>query len=649
MTSMTSMTSMNCQRRPFVMIVVLTAAGIGAGCTAEKKQPAKSAAAPVAAQTAQPKPAPPASVPAAEAAPAAAAPVVDLAARIATAADSNARVQVIDEIGAIGQNALPALGALVAAFEDADPRVRWHAARAVGLIGEDARSAMPAIMKLLDDADPIVVTQAAAALGSIREDDSRAVIPEADAAAYAAAVEPLAKAAIHADPRARRAAVRALGRYRSPADIAPMLSRQLADADPAVVVSAVRSLAGMGDLAVPMLLEALKDPKSRYWAEVALADMGPEAAAAVEPLEALAGAGEAEERLQAILSLAAVGEKASSAADTIAKVLGSPEDAALHLPAAFALGRIRSPAGDDALRTFAAGDEPFMSSVAAWALARIHPDDAALREAALGRLRGALTHSDAEARASAANGISDLVGAIPEAGRAEVAAELLAALTDGDERVGRAAGAALIRLGGAAVPALQSKLGDPAIRLNVMEILSQIGAAAKPALPELTAALADADPQVRGDAAVAIAAIGEAAVDAVPGLQKIVVDAQADPGLRSAAAFALGKIGPAAGAAGAALRDLAGSDDEMLASVGVWAALKIKPDDAALFETAIPKLRRALRGDREMVRLEAAVSLGDIGPAAAAAIPLLELVAEDDPVRAVRQAAAEAVGKIRGR
>jgi HEAT repeat protein len=86
-----------------------------------------------------------------------------------------------------------------------------------------------------------------------------------------------------------------------------------------------------------------------------------------------------------------------------------------------------------------------------------------------------------------------------------------------------------------------------------------------------------------------------------------------------------------------------------MATVATWAGLKIKPADASRFEASIPLLRRALRGDREMVRLEAAVALGDIGPAAASAIPILELVSEEDSVRQVRDAAAAALEKIRGR
>jgi HEAT repeat protein len=85
----------------------------------------------------------------------------------------------------------------------------------------------------------------------------------------------------------------------------------------------------------------------------------------------------------------------------------------------------------------------------------------------------------------------------------------------------------------------------------------------------------------------------------------------------------------------------------MMATVAVWALLKIEPTKAERFETAVPLLRKALRGDAELVRLEAAVALGDIGPKAASAIPILELVAEDDPVDAVRKAAQAALARIK--
>jgi HEAT repeat protein len=182
-----------------------------------------------------------------------------------------------------------------------------------------------------------------------------------------------------------------------------------------------------------------------------------------------------------------------------------------------------------------------------------------------------------------------------------------------------------------------------------MDVLAAIGPAAKPALDDMITALADAEAEYRAEAALAIAAIGPDAAAAVPALRKNLADESAAPAVRYAAAFALGRIGPAAIEAEALLRSLASAEDETMATVAVWAALKVKPEDKSLFEAAVPRLRRALRGDREVARLEAAAALGDIGPAAEAALPILELVSEEDDSRAVRAAAAQALAKIRGK
>jgi HEAT repeat protein len=147
---------------------------------------------------------------------------------------------------------------------------------------------------------------------------------------------------------------------------------------------------------------------------------------------------------------------------------------------------------------------------------------------------------------------------------------------------------------------------------------------------------------------VALAAVGAAAEPAVERLRQLLGD-ETPADVRYAAAFALGRIGSAAKAAVPRLIELSKSSDEIMATVAVWSALKIAPADRSLFDTAIPLLRRALRGEREVARLEAAVALGDIGPSAKSAIPILELVAEDDPNRDVREAAAGALAKIRPR
>lgn len=625
------------------LVVVSCLVTFVAGC-GEPTPPAAKPVAPVVA----PVEAPPATEPAATDAAAPAATIAALVEKLAAAPDSRARVLVIDEIGAVGQNAKPALDSLLAVLADEEPRVRWHAARSIGLIGEDARASIPALLKLLDDTDPLVVTQAAAAVAVIREDDGREQMPEADVSLYASAIEPLSKTTVHPDPRARRAALRALERLTaSPADLAPIVSKQLADADPSVVLAAMHTLADLGDDAVPFLLEALKSPESRYWATVALAEIGPDAAAATEPLAKLVEESDEEERMQAILALAGIGEKAAAAAPAVAKVLEASDESS-RAAAAFALGRLRAAGCDECLAKAASSDDAFLATTAAWARARIHPDDAALVAEAVDRLQKGLDSADPEMRAASASGLSDLAADLDAAGKERLAGEFVGLLSDADQESGLAAGAALVRLGAAAVPALDGALATGALKPAVLEIAAAIGPAAKPLLPKLVALLDDPDMAIREEAAVAVGNLKADAAEAVPSLEKLLSDAASPAGLRYAAAYALGQVGPAAASAEPVLRSLTTSDDEILATVATWAALKIKPGDESLFATAVPLLRRALRGESEMVRLEAAVALGDIGPTAASAIPLLELVAEDDAAKQVRAAAAAAVAKIKG-
>ena len=566
---------------------------------------------------------------------------------LTTTDDSRTRVITIDAIAAELRGGLPALDALVKSLADEEPRVRWHAARAIGLIGHEAAPAIANLVKLLDDADAITVTQAAAAIGHIREDDERGEIPPADREAYAAAVDPLVKTLVHPDPRARRAAVRALRHLAtSREDLLKTVRQQLADADPVAVLPALHTLADMEEYAVPFLIEALADPKSRYWAEVVISEIGPEAAAAVEPLTKVVADAPVEERVQAILALAAIGEPAKAATPQLLEALDSP-DASLRYVAAYALGQLRAKEGDAALEKASASDDQFLASIASWARARINPDDEALRTKALERLELELTDESPAMRQAAVEGISGLLDGLDEAGRKTLSVKLVAALQDPVPSVGLAAGGALIRLGADAVGTLRDALAVPESRNAAMELLAEIGAASRPALDAMIAGLSDEDPGYRSNAAMAIAALGGEAKAAVPALEKIVGDEAAAPETRYASAYALGRIGPDAASAEPLLRKLAESGDDMVATVGVWAALKIKPADATLFDLAIPKLRQALRQEREIVRLEASVALGEIGPRAVTALPMLEMLAEEDPSRTVRAAAEEAVRRIR--
>lgn len=586
--------------------------------------------------------------PAADAAAPGAARVGELKAALAAAADEDARVRAIDDLASLGQNALPALDEIVAAIGGDNVRVRWHAARAIGAIGEDAVTVLPKLVALLADPDPVVATQAAAAIGQIRADDGRAEIPADAAALYAAAAEGLAKAVVNPNAGVRRAALRSIARVvPQPEKLAELVDAQLADSEPAVVVAALESLADIGAPAVPFLVESLKDPKARYWAEVALTEIGPEAAPAAAALAAAAVNGEPEERLQAILALAAIGEPAAEAADELVTALESP-DGAVRSAAAYALGRIRAAAADAALEKAAADADPFLAGIASWARARVHPDDKALVAKAREILVGALDGDRANAKVAAMSALVEMSGSLDDAEKGAIAKRFVGLLEDADPAIRGAAATSIAGLGASAVGALEEGLSNPQIRAVVMELLAAAGSQAHPAVEGLVAALADADPAARGDAALALAAIGPEAVSAVPALSKIVAEAAAEDPTRYAAIYALGKVGTAAAAAADALRPLVRqTDDAMLASVSAWALLKIVPEDKDHVAVAVPMLRKGLRNERENVRLEAIAALADLGEAASSAVPMLELLAEDDPLPMVREAAAAAAARLK--
>ena len=574
--------------------------------------------------------------------------LAQLRAALAAAEGEDARVLAVDAIAALGPQARGAYDDLVKATADASSRVRWHAARGLGLIGEDAIAAVPLLAKLLDDADPIVATQAAAAIGAIRADDGAADMPAADRAAYEAAFESLTAKMTHADPRVRRAVLRAIAVLEPDENkLAPIVGERLADADPSVVLPALHSLADIGPEAVPVLVKALENPRARYWASVALAEIGAASAPAVPALQAGVAAGEPEERMQSIMALAAIGDASRPAVGEIAKALEAQENS-LRFAAAFALGRLRAQEADSALEKAATDADPFLAAIASWARARIHPEDEQLVAAAVEKLTAGLAGKKPAVQTAAISAISDLSGSIDDATEKRLVDEFVRLLASPEAGVREAAAAALVREGPLAVDALEKALLDPNVRGIAMEILTAIGPVSKDALDSFLKALADPDPVHRGDAAIAIAAVGPDAAEAVPALQAMLISTAGPPGLRYAAAYALGRIGAAAKPVAGDLRNLAGSDDELLATVATWASLKIEPGNTALFSSAVPLLRKALRGGEQLARLEAAVALGDIGPPAADAVPMLELVSEEDPAPAVRAAAKRALEQIRG-
>jgi len=475
----------------------------------------------------------------------------------AAATGSGSRISDIDAIGERGSKGSAELKTLVAALDDDDADVRWHAARSIGLIGKGAASAIPKLVSKLADADPIVVTQSAAAIGRIRADDDREAskLDASTAATYEAAVAPLVERIVHPDPRVRRASLRSLEAiHPDKAKVIDLANDLLADQEPSVVFPALQSLADMGESAVPFLLESLDHPKAKYWATLALAEIGPAAVAAVPKLVELASKSEPEERMQAIMALAAIGEPAAEAAEPLVKLVASTaaEDRVLHPAAIYALGKIRAKAAFEPLAVFLDSDNPILAAAAAWSRARIEPGDAKAVAMAVERLRKGLASAEATVRQGAISAMIDLTDEMAEADAIAVAGELAGLLSDEDADVRRSAAVALVELGKPSIEPVTAAFGDPKRRAVAAEILGEIGPAASATIPMLVKALGDDDPLVRSDAAFAIASIGSEADEAVPALIELLDDHPgAGPGddenaLRGAcytAAYALGKIG----------------------------------------------------------------------------------------------------------
>ncbi|MEY3033068.1 MAG: hypothetical protein RLZZ622_1543 [Planctomycetota bacterium] len=582
-------------------------------------------------------------------------PLPQLREELLASTNPDATLQLIDLIGRRRGRAREALPDLVGLTTANDPRVRWHAARSIGLIGEDAIGEIPALLKLLQDADPVVATQAAAAIGHIREDDNRVDLPADDAELYRDAITQLVAALVHSDPRVRRACLQALRQLDpDPEQIMPVVDGVFAGNDPAVILPALHSIADMGAEGVPFLVERLKRPQGRYWASVALTEIGPAAAAATPALlEALAES-PPEEQLQEILALAAIGEPARAAGDDLISLFAEGEPS-LRGVVLYALGKLKVAKAEPLLAEVVATEAPQLAATAAWARAKIDPGNNELVDDAVERL---LTQCDSEeefARVAAISALSDLAGGLQQDAREALAGHFAGMLEDPSDRVHDNAAAALIRLDGDAVASVMKLLADPVTEMPALKILAEIGSAAAGAVEPLAERLDAEDDAVVGEAILALAAIGPPAGSAVDRLVPL-LDQSADEtaeeqggGLRYAAAYCLGRIGaPAASPAVERLAKLAESEDLMLSTVAIWAALQIEPENQKRFERAIPLLTAALEAESQTVRLEAAIALGDLGNKAETAVPALELLAEDDPIRSIRDAARQSLGKIRG-
>ena len=188
----------------------------------------------------------------------------------------------------------------------------------------------------------------------------------------------------------------------------------------------------------------------------------------------------------------------------------------------------------------------------------------------------------------------------------------------------------------------QLKTAPKADRPEVIRALGAFGGDARPAIPQLAAALNDSDRQVRSAAAWALSQIGPTGAAAVPALGKALSDT--DPQVRILAGLALKAMGPAAAPAVPelirALNDpvdyVRASAAGALGSMGPGAHASIRP----LTE------RLLLKDEDGLVLNSVAAALGDFGPAAKEALPALEQAVK---ARRLGATGEEAILRVQGK
>jgi HEAT repeat protein len=562
--------------------------------------------------------------------------VRDLANRL-KGSDVEAKLQAIDMLSDLGAAARAAVPALSNATSDKDPKVRSHAARALGAIGPAAAAAVPVLAARLKDDDGLVRAHAVRSLGLIGQGNKNV---------DSKTIQQVGALIADPDERVRRTVVQTFIRIRPDRSITiPLFTKILEESEPSVKLLVLNAMAEAGADAVPVLLEALDRPESRYWGCLILSEIGPPAEAAVPKLLQIAQDKAAEVRMEALMALGAIKPKDAKAIAGITAALKDPVGG-VRYAAAYALGNIgplvAKQAGAQLKKmAFTPGDE-FLRTTSLWAVIRIFPDDKALLDRAAPMLVSSVRHSDPRVRAAAARALAD-VTTKPDV----TIPALIGALGDEQMPVVASAIDGLVAQGAKVVEPASRALKSAKLRPAAIVVLKRLGPAAKDSVPALVQAM-NAEPklEVRREIFFALAAIGPGSEEAVPLLIPNLTHENVK--VRNGASYALGKIGPKAKSALPTLRkNMSSRDDPFLPLISAWALAQIDYENAETVELTLPLFIKALEHQEVLVRVEAANSLALFGPRAKEAVPALKKAA-DDRDRHVREAAAAALKKIEG-
>ncbi len=494
-----------------------------------------------------------------------------------------------------GKSLKPYIPQFISILESED-RKRWRSAACIlGAIGPDAKDAIPALIRALNNEDKWIRRDMAQALGNIGPAAAQAI---------------------------------------------PALIKLLNDEDEHVRNQVAASLGKMGEKAesaVPALIELLKDDVENV-------------------------------RMAAITALAEVGEKAQQALPALYKSLEDKENSIRHA-AARTIAKIAPVEPDKITKVISALEDQDITYLKI--VMNIGGKDYHGAGEAVPVLIDLLNHEDQNAVKYASIRL-----AIFEGESREGIPVFLDMLNSPDKLSKRKAlqifyifNRYIFEDDQDVISALAQTLEnpDPEIRIQTLKVLTELGPKAKAAIPNIFSAFIDPNMNIRFAADNALRAMGKEAVpflmkvllndnevlrcfaagalgligpdakEAVPTLTVLMQDSR--PRVRKAAVSALGLIGSEAQTAIPTL--IAGlGDPEWEVRDGSVRTLRL------IGEPAISALVKALTHEQPKIRMNAAVSLGNMGYPAKDTLPALEELA-NDPDPEVSQRAQTAVIQIK--
>jgi HEAT repeat protein len=545
------------------------------------------------------------------------------------------RVAAAEALGRIGPPAVVAYPALVRASADLSDAVRRAGTNAMKKVGPATKSDVPVLAAALRDPSPGVRADAALALEGLGKEAG-------------GAVQPLQAALADHEGRVRVRAAKALWEIMGPSVL-------LGQGPVGKLLAGLKEPEGLVRREAAEALSQVVHARSREGGAQAVLLL-PEARELIAAIQDALEDEDAQVRLFAAECLVPLDQGRRMIVPRLLPALKDP-DARVRVHAAEILWLATRDARGNTKKT----DEQVKKVVETLTGALTDKDTRARRQAvaALGQLAPSPEHRRSDKTRSPAAGVVQALGAAlgdgdalvrqqaagalrkfgPYAREAYVALRL--ALQDTEEPVRRAAEGALRTVGPpkkTEVPALAAALGDPSARVRAESALARaaLGPQALEAVPDLMRARKDASPEVRKNALAALAANG---VDARAGVHELCEALNsADVAVRTRAALTLAGLGSEAAPAVPVLVSLLNDP-----KVGAYAARAL----AGVGEDAVPALLRLLEDGSALTRKAAVKALGEMGPAAKAAVPALDGVRQSDPSAAVRSEAKAALDKIR--